>query len=293
MRILKRIAISLICAIATIGVVVVGGYIFVRSKYDIDLFRTVGQLKVLTETPNESAICPNAFGAEDFVGVKNTLNTGLVDGFVTFAEGEGYEGYGVDFTATSSITDISGFDSLKISEKEAGALGQIIFHTQTGGVVNVNGNDLKTCIKQMDFSNISESGGADINIVVEVDLTPFAENMVAFPFNLLRRYIPDRLYISSTVSIQKTDGTMGYKTSHKELRISNLSAEETADLFHTLDTVLVIGSAKDVNMSIGNTVAQVLIGDDTNFGFAYSLREIFHTFNFRTIEGVDYFVLEN
>lgn len=41
--------------------------------------------------------------------------------------------------------------------------------------------------------------------------------------------------------------------------INNLSADDTNDLFHTLDAVLKLGSAENLNLTIGNTVANVLI----------------------------------
>lgn len=151
---------------------------------------------------------------------------------------------------------------------------------------------MTTTIKQIDFSNIDENGNANLNIVVQIDLTPFTSEMTGFPYSLFKKYIPDSLYVSSTVFVEKTDTAMGYKVSHKELKINNLSSEDTDDLFHTLNTVLKIGSAENLNLTIGSTVAQVLIGKEGASGFAYSLSEIFNTYNFKTIADVDYFVIE-
>lgn len=293
MRAIKKALISLVCTIAFLGVVVIGGYIFVRSKYGIDLFRTAGQLKVLTEKVDESVLCPSAFGDDDFNGLKGVLDGGLVGGFITYSEGVGYRGYDIDFDALNGITTDSVSSSIQISEKQAGALGQLIFYNKgNGGKISVSGKDLTTTIKQIDFSNIDDNGNANLNIIVEIDLTPFTSEISGFPYTMFKKYIPDSLYVSSTVFVEKTDEKMAYKISHKELKISNLSGEDTADLFHTLDTVLKIGSVENLNLAIGNMVTQVLIGNDTNSGFAYSLRNIFKTYNFRTIEGVDYFVIE-
>lgn len=293
MKILKRTLISLVCIIAVIGVAVIGGYIFVRSKYDIDLFRTAKQLKVLSEKVDESKLCPTAFASDDLESLMDTLNNDVATGFVSFSEGSGYNGYDINFDAVKSITDISGFSSVKISEKQAGALGQILFYNQTGGAISVSGKDLTTTIKQIDFSNIDENGNANLNIVVKIDLTPFTSAMKGFPYSWFKKYIPNNLYVSSTVFIEKTSpASMDYQVSHKELKINNLSSEETADLFHTLDTVLKIGTAKNLNLTIGETVAQVLIGDSSSAGFAYSLNKIFNTYNFKTLENVDYFVIE-
>lgn len=291
MKAIKKALISLVCTIAFLGVVIIGGYIFVRSKYGIDLFRTVGQLKVLTQKVDESELCPNAFGSDDFSGLQTALNTNFGGAFITYAENSGYQGYDIDYTA---ITGGASASQLKISEKQTGALGQLMFYNQTDGKISVSGKDLTTTIKQMDFSNIDDKGNANLNIIVQIDLTPFTAEMTGFPYSLLKKYIPDSLYVSSTVFIEKTESPMGYTISHKELKISNLSGEETDDLFHTLDTVLKIGSAENLNLSIGKIVAQVLIGNSENRGFAYALYEskIFDTYNFQTIDDIDYFVLE-
>ena len=291
MKALKKALISLVCTIALLGVAIIGGYIFVRSKYGIDLFRTAGQLKVLSEKVDESELCPTAFGEEDFEGLKSALDSDLASGFISFSEGTGYNGYSIVYSAITG--DVSASE-LKISEKQTGALGQIIFYEQTeGGKISVSGKDLTTTIKQIDFSNI-ENGNANLNIVVQIDLTPFTSEMSGFPYSLFKKYIPDSLYVSSTVFVEKEGTEMGYKVSHKELKINNLSSEDTDDLFHTLDTVLKIGSAENLNVTIGSTVAQVLIGNSENSGFAYSLYQsnIFNTYNFKTIADVDYFVIE-
>lgn len=291
MKALKKALISLVCTIAFLGIVVIGGYIFVRSKYGIDLFRTAGQLKVLSEKVDESKLCPNAFCEEDFAGLKLTLDSDLASGFISFSEGSGYNGYSIDYSSTAGgVVSVS---ELKISEKQTGALGQIIFYEQTGGKISVSGKDLTTTIKQIDFSNIDENGNANLNIVVQIDLTPFTAEMSGFPYSLFKKYIPDSLYVSSTVFVEKEGTEMDYKVSHKELKINNLSSEDTDDLFHTLDTVLKIGSAENLNLTIGSTVAQVLIGNGENAGFAYSLykSKIFNTYNFKTIADVDYFVI--
>ena len=59
MKLIKKLIISLIFIVAILGVVVIGGYIYIRKTYGIDLFRTTGQLKTLTKEVDESIICPN------------------------------------------------------------------------------------------------------------------------------------------------------------------------------------------------------------------------------------------
>ncbi len=66
MNAIKKLIVGIIVVIAILGVAIIGGYIYVRSVYGIDLFRTAGQLKTLFAEVNEKELCPNAYTSEDF-----------------------------------------------------------------------------------------------------------------------------------------------------------------------------------------------------------------------------------
>lgn len=89
MKALKGVLITLVVIIAIVGVTVIGGYVAVRSKYGIDLFRTAGQLKTLTKDVDESALCPNAYGEQDFVEMKSAVND-KIDGLIVYEKDKGY-----------------------------------------------------------------------------------------------------------------------------------------------------------------------------------------------------------
>lgn len=293
MKAIKRIIISLVVIVAVLGVVVIGGYIYVRSAYGIDLFRTAGQLKTLTEQVNEAELCPNAYGDSDFVDLKNSVNA-EIEGLVKFEEGKGYNGYTLDFNA---LIGANLSKTIVLSEKQVGALAEIVFFEQTGGKIQLGGKQTDVTIVQTDFSEIAENGSADFNVVCKLDLSPFKADMDKFPYSLFKKYIPDSLYISSTVRVDKTaEGQFDYTVSHKGLALNNLNAEETADLFHTLDAVLKIGSAESVNMQIGTIAVNALIGNEQSVGFAYSLKAVgassFYFANITTAENsIDCFMV--
>lgn len=271
MKAIKRIIISLVVIVAILGVAVIGGYIYVRSAYGIDLFRTAGQLKTLTEQVNEAELCPNAYADSDFVDLKNSVNA-EIEGLVKFEEGKGYNGYTLDFSA---LTGAELSKTIALSEKQVGALAQTVFYEQTGGKIQLGGKQTDVTIVQTDFSEIAENGSADFNVVCKLDLSPFKADMDKFPYSLFKKYIPDSLYVSSAVRVDKTtDGQFDYTVSHKGLALNNLNAEETEDLFHTLDAVLKIGSAESVNMQIGTIAINALIGNEESVGFAYSLKAV-------------------
>lgn len=283
MKAIKGLIITLVVIVALVGVTIIGGYIYVRSTYGIDLFRTAGQLKTLSQTPDEKTLCPNAFSANDMADVKTAMDKNL-NGLISYNEGEGYEGYKVDFSAITSPMPFA--DEIVFSSKQAGALAQTIFFGQTGGVVKIGEKELSVRLVQMDFANVSENGSTDFNVVAKVNLKPFKDEMNDFPFSLFKKYVPDELYVSSTVRVEKTDDKMGYSVAHKELKLNNLSADDTDDLFHTLDAVLKIGSAENMNLQIGTTAVNALIGNSDNAGFAYSLQALGKTtFKFTSADG--------
>lgn len=293
MKAIKKLVISLVVIVAVLGVVVIGGYIYVRSAYGIDLFRTAGQLKTLTEQVNEAELCPNAYGDSDFVDLKNSVNA-EIEGLIKVEEGKGYNGYTLDFNA---LIGANLSKTVTLSEKQVGALAQTVFFEQTGGKIQLGGKQTDVTIAQTDFSEIAENGSADFNVICKLDLSPFKADMDKFPYSLFKKYIPDSLYVSSTVRVDKTtDGQFDYTVSHKGLSLNNLNEEETEDLFRTLDAVLKIGSAESVNMQIGTIAVNALIGNEESIGFAYSLKAVgattFYFANVTTAENsVDCFMV--
>lgn len=269
MRAIKKLIISLIVIIAIAAVALIGVYIAARVKLGVDLFRTAGQLKTLSQPVNEQETFPAAYQSEDLADLKSQTDSQLGD-VVLYEEGKGYEGYTVDFTALalSGVTANPVF----LSEQQAGALAEIVFHQQTGGVLTIADKEISVCVLQIAFTEIdAETGNADLNVTVKLDLTPFKNDMEGFPFNLLKGIVPDALYVTSVVRIEKGEG-ISYTVVPKYLTLNNLSAEDTSDFFHTLDVVLKIGSTEELNAKIGTTAANALIGTEQNPGFVYALK---------------------
>lgn len=271
MKAIRNLIITLVVIVAILGVVIIGGYVYVRTTYGIDLFRTAGQLKTLTKDVDESALCPNAYGEQDFVEMKSAVND-KIDGLIVYEKGKGYNGYSVNFDALNGkvMTDM-----ISLTEKHVGAIAQTVFYEQTGGKIKLGDKEVSVTVMQVDFSGIAANGSADFNVVAKLDLTPFKADMGGFPYKYFKKYIPDNLYVSSTVRVDKTeeDG-FSYKVSHKSVTLNNLSGDDTADLFNTLNAVLKIGTAENLNMQVGTMAVNALIGTKDNPGFAYSMKAI-------------------
>ncbi len=289
MKAIKNLIITLVVVVAILGVVIIGGYIYVRTTYGIDLFRTAGQLKTLTQAVDETELCPDAFGEEDFAAMKTELNKRF-DGFVSHEEGKGFNGYSVNFDALNGkvVTDM-----ISLTEKQVGAVAQSVFFGQTGGKIKIGEKEVNGTVVQIDFSEIAASGSADFNVIAKIDLTPFKADMGDFPYKYFKKYIPDNLYVSSVVRVDKTeeDG-FSYTVTHKALMLNKLSADDTADLFNTLNAVLKIGTAENLNMQVGETVVNTLIGTKENPGFAYAIKAIgAQYFRFETAADADRFIV--
>lgn len=289
MKAIRNLIITLVVIVAILGVVIIGGYVYVRTTYGIDLFRTAGQLKTLTKDVDETALCPNAYGEQDFVEMKSAVND-KIDGLIVYAKDKGYNGYSVNF---ASLAGKSMTDPIFLTEKHVGAIAQTVFYEQTGGKIKLGDKEVSVTVMQVDFSEIAANGSADFNVVAKLDLTPFKADMGGFPYKYFKKYIPDNLYVSSTVRVDKTeeDG-FSYKVSHKSVTLNNLSGDDTADLFNTLNAVLKIGTAENLNMQVGSMAVNALIGTKENPGFAYSMKAIgAKYFTFATSAYADCFIV--
>lgn len=204
MSAIKKLIISLIVIIGILAVALISVYIVARVNLGVDLFRTVGQLKTLSQPVNEQESFPAAYRSEDLADLKSQTDSQLGD-VVLYEEGKGYEGYTVDFTALA----LSGATAKPVflSEQQTGALAEIVFHQQTGGVLTIADKEISVCVLQIAFTEIdAETGNADLNVTVKLDLTPFKNDMKGFPFNLLKGIVPDALYVTSVVRIEKEKG---------------------------------------------------------------------------------------
>lgn len=289
MKAIRNLIITLVVIVAILGVVIIGGYVYVRTTYGIDLFRTAGQLKTLTQAVDETALCPNAYGEQDFVEMKSAVND-KIDGLIVYEKDKGYNGYSVNF---ASLAGKSMTDPIFLTEKHVGAIAQTVFYEQTGGKIKLGDKEVSVTVMQVDFSEIAANGSADFNVVAKLDLTPFKADMGDFPYKYFKKYIPDNFYVSSVVRVDKTekDG-FSYTVTHKALTLNNLSADDTADLFNTLNAVLKIGTAENLNMQVGTMAVNALIGTEESSGFAYSLKAIGATaFKFETASDAERFIV--
>lgn len=268
--------------VITTGLSFGGACIFLKVKYDINVFATISQIKTLNQTVNEEKKFDNIITEEDKASAQASINAQL-ENLITYSAEDGYK--------MSSAVPMKG--TLKLTDKQVGALLKIILESSNSPKVNIGGNDLGFDILQVKFSEVETNVKSDVNIVAKIDASSLKEKFSSFPLNIIGKRIPSTLYVSATITIQKGESPFTYTLTGKSLEINNLDAKQTESFIKTIDTFLKCGDAKTLCESVAKPFIDGLIGTEENKGFALTLKGVGATdFNFEITDGVNYFVVE-
>ncbi len=280
---LKRLLISIILTCLIVAAILLGAYYFILTQYGIDVFSTVGDLKTLSQSVDENAICSEVFSDEDMADGQIEVNKS-VESFISYTEEYGY------VVSFDNLPKEMKYD-INLTEKQACAITQALLEQKANGKIDVGGNELGLELKQMDFSEITRASVL-FSTVIRLDITSVKNSPSAFPYNILKSGMPNYFYISSSVSVTHDSQPFVYSVAHNDISINNLSAEQTEKLFGTLDIFMKIGSAQSFNERIGNMLLEILVGNETQTGIAYSLKEIgAEGYTFRADGNGEYFVV--
>ncbi len=285
MKLIKKLIITIITLVVVIIAGAVGTYIYVKNTYDIDLINTVLQLKKISDPVDEKKLITNPYSNEDKERAHEIINNS-VNGFI------GSDKINFDKLLTEMKTVI------KLDDKQLACLAQEVIDQEMKGQITIGEQDIPLSLMQIDISNVNNEGNADFNTIVKLDISSFKTNMNNFPLSMLKKYVPDYLYISSTVWVEKNKENevvvpFAYSTTSTSFTINTLTDKETTELFKTLDAVIKIGTADNLNNQIGNAILGSLIGSEEQNGLAYSLKQYgAKDYKFVLENDVDYFVVE-
>ena len=285
MKLIKKLIITIITLVLVIIAGAVGTYIYVKNTYDIDLINTVLQLKKISDPVDEKKLITNPYSNEDKERAHEIINNS-VNGFI------GSNKINFDKLLTEMKTVI------KLDDKQLACLAQEVIDQEMKGKITIGEQDIPLSLMQIDISNVNNEGNADFNTIVKLDISSFKTNMNNFPLSMLKKYVPDYLYISSTVWVEKNKENevvvpFAYSTTSTSFTINTLTDKETTELFKTLDAVIKIGTADNLNNQIGNAILGSLIGSEEQNGLAYSLKQYgAKDYKFVLENDVDYFVVE-
>lgn len=285
MKLIKKLIITIITLVVVIIAGAVGTYIYVKNTYDIDLINTVLQLKKISDPVDEKKLITNPYSNEEKERAHEIINNS-VNGFI------GSDKINFDKLLTEMKTVI------KLDDKQLACLAQEVIDQEMKGKITIGEQDIPLSLMQIDISNVNNEGNADFNTIVKLDISSFKTNMNNFPLSMLKKYVPDYLYISSTVWVEKNKENevvvpFSYSTNSTSFTINTLTDKETTELFKTLDAVIKIGTADNLNNQIGNAILGSLIGSEEQNGLAYSLKQYgAKDYRFILENDVDYFVVE-
>lgn len=279
-----KLLLSILISVLVFALAFGAACIFVKVKYDVSVFETIGQVHALQGEVDEDKLFPNKFSEDDKSSAQTTLNA-QVDGLI---EGNAETGYQISSTLPAGAEVKA---QIKLSDKQLGAIAKILIGNE-GLEVSLAGANIKAELIQVEFSDI-EMSSADINFVVKLDVTPLKNEMKDFPLSWINKYIPQTIYISSTVSVLKGEGAFNYTIETVGMTINNLTIEQTSGLFKTLNLLAKTGTAEELNLQVGSQFVNALIGNEENpNGFAYSLKDLGATdYNFVSEDENNYFVI--
>lgn len=267
MKKLIKIIVSIVGGVVLLGTIAFFGvYGWLRISYGIDLFATFQQLRVLGEEVNEEELCPNAFDENDMPDVQTLVNEHAED-LIKYSVENGT--YTVDFDNLPA--ELNGI--ITLTDKQIGALLDTLVRQEYNNQIKVGDETLGLYVKQVIIDMKNEV--PLLTTTVCLNLEEIKEDMNGFPLNLVKGYIPNNLYISSSVLINRPGNeAFAYSVTSDSLIINNLSSSDTKSLYNTANTFLKFGDLDDFNVQIGQTLADALIGSETATGLAYSLKSV-------------------
>lgn len=276
---------SILSLILIVALILVGVWAFVKIKYDINLINTIAQIKTLNEPVNENEKFTNVFTISDMASAQTEVNS-KSSNLIIGNETDGYK-----IQSGVSLSSLSG--DIKLTDKQIAAILDNLLHQEgNNAAIQIGSQSLSINLIQMLFKNIQENS-AEINIVIKLDTNIIKESMSSFPFNLISKYIPETLYLSSTVVVNKLEGTFNYNVEYKEMLINNLTTDETESFLKILNLVLKTGTSEQLCANICKPFVDAMIGNETNNGFAYSLKGLGATdYNFVIENNINYFVVK-
>ncbi len=263
-----------------------GACLFVKLKYDVSVFSTIAQVKVLNQEVNEDELFKNKFSDDDMSEAKVKVDANL-NGLITGSKEEG-------FSVTPEHLESTISASIYLTDKQIGAMVQTYLKENPSfATLNIGGNDVKIEIVQIKFDNIVEKS-VDVNLVIKIDTTFLKNQMNSFPLSLFNGYIPKTLYISSTNTITKGENAFEYQVKSKEIKFNKLSASDTASLLKTLNIAVKFGTSDELNEKIGKAFADTLIGSESaQDGMTYLLKSAgVKDFNFQVFNDENCYVIK-
>lgn len=269
---------AIIGLVLTVVLILGGIYAFIYFRYDINLVDVFGYIGTVNDEVDTTELITNPYTAEDLTSAKDEIDSiSIFDTEISFTDRQ------MAAYINDVITNSNDESKIVIGEKEY-FLRDII------------------SIAQVKFSNIPttpvEGDGVltSLNLVAKLDITLIKEDVLtSFPFSIINGYVPEEIYVSSTVNVLNYDldnAERDYSVESDDLYINNLDMADIQDIVDMINNFTDIGTAEELNEKIASIFVDALIGDSENQGLAYDLMQKGATGYSFTTDGADnYFTI--
>lgn len=282
----KGLFVTLCCLFGVI--LLTAGLFFgiIYSKYDINLITFFSEIRHLNEKVNVNNLVTNPYSDDDIESIIEQTNE-KVENLFSYDKNNGF----IISTENITIKDLSN-PVLKFSDTQLAAVADNIIDNRENITIKM-GKDIKLKelgfeLLQIDFEYL-ENNKTSFNVVFKIESAFIKNKLTTFPLNFGKKIIPDEFYVSSTINIYKNEDKFSYTTEGTKLLLNNLTKAETDDMFNTFNKLAKTGTSLQFAKKITSTVVDVLIGNENNDGFIYSLKKYgADDFAFTKIDNIDY-----
>ena len=271
--------------VVTIVATVAGAYIIIKSKYNVDIFKAINQVRALAQPVDEESTLTNKFSDVSMTSVVTKINASLPTLLVLNGENK----YVIDSTQVS-VTDMQ--ENVRLTDAECGALLNNLFIADAfeANPIKIGNAVLPMEFVELDFGYHSGNNAIKFTVVIKLDATLIKNNMTSFPATLLKDQIPNHFYLFATTVVTKTENAFEYTLADAYMKANNLSVDDTMSLFGALNKFLNFGEPSAFAGQFVNTIANALFSNEDSKGFMYVMEAYNATdFNF-AIEGETIYV---
>lgn len=274
----RAIVSALIALVFLIVIVILAIFAVAYFAYDINLVDAIGYVRILNDDVDTNKLIKNAYTETDLAEARATIEG------ITVFDTE------VSFTDRQMAAYIND-DILNDADKKVNIIGHEYLLKDIVSISQVKFSD----IPATEVEGFGEL--VTINIVAKLDISDIKEDSFSsFPMNLLRRFIPDEIYISSTTKLLNYDpdnNEKDYSVQSVDMGINNLDTHDVEDIIDMVDNFADIGTPEELNEKLASIFVNALIGDSENPGVAYELMEKGATgYSFTTDGTNNYFTIE-
>lgn len=279
MSIVLKVLLRIILVVIVIAALAVGAvWGFCYFKFKVNVFSVVGSLNQLNKNVEIADVAPKAVKDSDMEDAMNAANASIPNLITKDAEGN----YTINDHALPLMVN-----NMVLTDKEVCSIINTLIKNGTALNINVSGSNIdlkeyKFTLIQFDFNGLdTENNTVKFNAVASINLDKIKEKMSSFPLSIFKSRVPQTLYISNTVTIKKLDEAFTYEIEADSITANNLPQNKVEEIFTLINGFTKIGTASEFSKIIGQNLANAFIGNSSNEGFAYKLKDAGATdFNF-------------